>query len=306
MAIGANAASGQEYPTRPVRVITVAAGGGTDLSLRLMAPVISGPLGQQVVVDNRGGGTIAIDTVAKAPPDGYTLLYYGSPLWLTPLLRNTVTFDYERDFLPITLATTAPYFLYVHRSLPVKSVKDLIALAKARPGEINYGSAGSGTTTHLAAELFKSKAGVNITRILYKGAGPASNGLVTGEVQMMFTTGATLLEQVKAGRLNVLAITSAQPSPLAPGVPTLAASGVRDSEVTQIVGMFAPAKTPAPFINRLNQELVRVLNRPDIKEKLFNAGLEAVGSSPEQLAATIKLELASMGKVIKDAGIRDE
>jgi tripartite-type tricarboxylate transporter receptor subunit TctC len=188
----------------------------------------------------------------------------------------------------------------------VKSVKELVALAKARPGEINYGSAGSGTTTHLAAELFKSKAGVNITRILYKGAGPAANGLLAGEVQIMFTTGATALEQVKAGRLKVLAITSAQPSPLAPGVPTLAASGVRGSEVTQIVGMFAPAKTPVSIINRLNQEVIRVLNRPDIKEKLFNAGLEAVGSSPDQLAATIKLELASMGKVIKDAGIRDE
>ena len=304
--IAAGAACGQDYPTKPVRVVTVALGGGTDLSARIIAPLISASLGQQVIVDNRGGGTIAIDTVARAAPDGYTLLWYGSPLWLTPLLRNTVTFNYERDFLPITLATTAPYFFYVHPSLPVKSVKELIALAKARPGEINYGSAGSGTTTHLSAELFKSKAGVDITRILYKGGGPAANALLAGEVQMMFTTGSTGVAQVKAGKLKVLAITSAQPSALAPGVPTMAASGVQGSEITQIVGMFAPARTPAPVINRLNQEIVRVLNRPDIKEKLFSLGLEAVGSSPEQLAAAVKSEIVSMGKVIKDAGIRDE
>jgi tripartite-type tricarboxylate transporter receptor subunit TctC len=305
-AVSAGAVWAQEYPAKTVRIVTAAVGGGADLSARLMAQGISGSLGQQVLVDNRGGGTIAIDTVAKSPPDGYTLLAYGSPLWLTPLMRSSATFDYERDFLPVTLATTAPYFLYVHPSLPVKSVHELVALARARPGEINYGSAGSGSTTHLAAELFKSRAGVNITRVLYKGGGPAANALLAGEVQVMFSTASTGLAQVRAGRLRMLAITSEQPSPLAPNVPTMAAAGLRGCEIKQFTGVFAPARTPATVINRLHQEIVRALSRPDTKERLFNAGLEVVASTPEQLMAAIRSELASLGKVIRDAGIRDD
>ena len=305
MTIGAGAACGQDYPARPVRMVAPAAGGGADISARLVARGLSSSLGQQVVVDNRGGGTIAIDTVTKSLPDGYTLLAYGGPLWLTPLMRPNVSFNYDRDFLPVSLASTAPYFLFVHQALPVKTVRDLVALAKARPGELNYGSSGSGSTTHLAAELFKSKAGVNIERVLYKGGGPAASALLTGEVQLMFSTGTTL-PQVKAGRLKVLAVTNDQPSPLAPGVPTMKAAGVAGAEIRQITGIFAPAKTPATIINRLHQEIVRTLSRPEIKEVLFNAGLEPVGSTPEELAAAIKYELATLGKVIKDVGIRDE
>ena len=304
--LNAPATLGQNYPNRPVRVITVAAGGGTDVTARLIGFGIGPTLGQQVIVDNRGGGTIAIELAAKAPPDGYTLLAYGSPLWLTPLMRSGVTFDYARDFTPIVLATTAPFFLYVHPSVQATNVKELIALAKSKPGELNYGSAGTGAATHLMGELFKSKAQVNIARITYKGGGPAAAALLTGEVQVEFGTASVGLPQVKAGKVRVLAVTSATPSALAPGVPTIAAAGLPGCEGELITGIFAPAKTPAAIIERLNQEINRALSKDDLKERLFGAGLEAVGGTPEQLLAAIKAELASLGKLIVDVGIRDE
>ena len=221
-------------------------------------------------------------------------------------MRDNVAWDGIRDFAPIIFATTEPNILVVHPLLPVKSVKELIALAKARPGALNYASIATGGPSHLAAELFKSMAGVNIVRIPYKGASPAAMDLVSGQVQLSFAAAASVAAPVKSGRLRALAITILQPSALFPGVPTVAASGLPGYEAGTVTGMFAPAKTPAAIINRLNREMAQALNRPEVKEKFSGAGQEIVGGSPDQFAAAIKADATRMGKVIKDAGIRDE
>ena len=302
---GGSVAIGQDYPDRPVRIVTTAPGGGSDLAARLVAQGISAPLGQQVIVDNRAGGVIPGQIVSQAPPDGYTLLVYSGTLWIEPLLQK-VPYDPVRDFSPIALLTSAPNLVVVHPSLPIKSIKELIALAKARPGELDYGSSASGSSTHVAAELFKSMAGVKIVRVFYKSAGQAYNDLVGGHVQLMFAVVGSVAPHVKAGRLRALAVTTAQPTALVPGMPTVAASGVPDYESKSIIAMFGPAKMPSPIISRLNQETVRVLNRADVREKFFNLGVEAVGSSPDELATTMKSEMARLGKVIKEAGIQSQ
>ncbi len=305
MVLGAGLVSSQDYPNKPIRIVTADPGGASDFAARLIAPGLSDSLGEQVVVDNRGGagGAIAANIVAKAPPDGYTLLYYGSSIWILPLLHK-VAFDPLRDFSPVTAAVRSPNVLVVHPSLPIKSVKELIALGKARPGELNYGSGGSGTASHLAPELFKAMAGVNIVRIIYRGAGPALNALLSGELHVMFPAAPAAMPHVKSGRLRALAVSSAQPSALTPDLPTVAASGLPGYEAVSIYGIFAPTGTPATVINRLNQEVVRVLNRTDVKNRFFNMGVEVAATSPEEFAATISSEMARMGKVIKDAGIR--
>jgi tripartite-type tricarboxylate transporter receptor subunit TctC len=283
-------------------------GGGNEVAGRIIAQALTDGLGQQIVVENRGAasGAIAGSMLAKAPPDGYTLLYYGSTIWLLPFLRKDVPFDPLRDFAPISLATVAPFFIYVHPSLPVKTVKELIALAKARPGELNYGSAGSGAATHLSAELFNSMAGVKITRIAYKGSGLASTGLMANEVQLLFGSASLGLQAAKSGRLRVLAVASKEPSPLAPGVPTASASGLPGYEAASMSGMFAPAKTPRVLINRINGEIVRALASDEVKQRFLNAAIEAVGTSPEQFTAILKADMAKWEKVIKTLGIREE
>lgn len=303
MALGAATVSGQTFPTKPIRVATSAAGGGSDFMVRLVSAGVSSAIGQQVIVENRGEAVILADLGSKAPPDGYFLIMPGTSFWIGPLLQK-LNYDPVSDFAPITLATRSPNLLVVHPSLPVKSVKELIALAKARPEALNYSSTGTGGAPHLAAELFNSMAGVKIVRINFKGGGPAGNALLAGEVQLSFASPTAVVPFIKSGRLRALAVSSARPSPLAPGLPTLAASGLPGYEVVTMVGLFAPAKTPAPVINRLNQEFARVLNQPDVKEKLFNAGVEAVGSSPEEWGAAVKSDMTRMGKVIKDAGIK--
>jgi len=305
---GAGAAYGQNYPRKPVRLVTAEPGGGNDFSARLIVQGLGGSLGQPMIVDNRGGagGIIAADIVAKAQPDGYTLLLYANNIWIIPLLMSDAPFDVIRDFAPITWAAKSPNIVVVHPALPVKSVDDLIALARARPGELNYGSGGSGSSTHLAAELFKSMARVNIVRVPFKGNSPALNAMFAGEIQLMIVTAGTVAPHLKSGRLRALAVTSAQPSPLAPGLPTMAASGLPGYESIQIYGVFAPRKTDGAIVKRLNEEIVRVLGRTDVKEKFLASGVEPVGSTPQLLAATIKSEIARMGKVIKDAAIRAE
>jgi tripartite-type tricarboxylate transporter receptor subunit TctC len=287
-------------------MVTGGVGSGSDFVARLIAPELSASLGQPMIVDNRGSGVIPGEIVAKAPPDGYTLLLYGNAMWLAPFMQDRVAYDVTRDFSPVSLTTTTPNILVVQTTLPVNSVKELIALAKARPGELNYGSGPAGSLTHLAAELFKVMAGVNVVRINYKGVALAINDLLAGQVQLMFPTPATVMPHIKSGRLKALAVTSASPSALVPGVPTIASSGLPGYTSVAIQGVFAPAATPAPIINRLNEEIVRLVNRANMKEKLLSTGVEAVGSSPAQLAAAVKSEMASMGKVIKDAGIRGE
>ena len=305
---GAVAAAGQDYPRKPIRLVTAEPGGGNDFAARLIVQGLGGSLGQPMIVDNRGGagGIIAADIVAKAQPDGYTLLLYANNIWIIPLLRSNTPFDVIRDFAPITWAAKSPNTVVVHPALPVKSVEDLIAHARARPGELNYGSGGTGSSTHLAVELLKSMAGVNIVRVPFRGNAPALNALFAGEVHMMIATAGTVAPHLKSGRLRALAVTSAQPSPLAPGLPTMAASGLPGYESIQIYGVFAPSRAAAGIVKRLNEEIVRVLGRTDVKEKFLAAGVEPVGSTPQQLAATIKSEIVRMSKVIKDAGIREE
>jgi len=303
MLLGVDVAAGQEFPSKPIRVITSAAGGGNDITIRLIAPGLSNSLGQQVIVDNRNA-IVAIEAVAKAPPDGYTLLITGSILWFGPLLQQN-HWDPVKDFAPVSIAVSSPSILAVHPSLPVKSVKELIALAKARPGDLNYASAGVGGPPQLAAELFKSMAGLNIVSIPYKGAGPAIIALLGGEVQVMFPTAASVAEHIKTGRLRALAATSAQPSELLPGLLTVA-SAVPGYEFISTQPLFAPAGTPATVINRLNQEIVRALNQAEVKKRFAADGSEIVGSSPEQLMAMMKSELNKWGKLIKDGVIHAE
>ncbi|MBI4189030.1 MAG: tripartite tricarboxylate transporter substrate binding protein [Betaproteobacteria bacterium] len=297
----------QNYPSRPIRIVTTAAGSGSDFGARLIAQGLTASFGQQVVVDNRGGSVvIAVGIVAKALPDGYNVLVYPSPLWLLPFLQEEVPYDPVKDFAPVSLTTKAPNFLVVNPALPINSVKELITYAKARPGELNYASGPAGTTNHLSAELFKSMAGINIVRIPYKGTAPALNALFGGQVQLMFAPAGGVAGHLKSGRVRALAVTSAQPSPIAPGLPTMAAAGLPGYESVTIVGMLAPAGTPARLINLLHQEVVKVLSKSDVKEKFFNAGVETVGSTPEQFAAAIKFDMATMGKVIREAGIRGD
>ena len=303
--VNASAVSAQDYPNKPIRIFTSQSGSPSDFIARLLAQGISGPLGQSVIVDNRVG-IVATENVAKAPADGYTLLFYGPVVWLLPYLRNYVAWDPEKDFSAVTLATQAPNLLVIHPSLPVKSVRELIALAKARPGELNYGSGLTGSSNHMAAELFKSMAGVNIVRVPYSGPAAAFTAVIGGQLQLMFPDAGSASPHVKSGRIRALAISTAEPSALGPGLPTIAASGVPGYESGIISAMFAPAKTPAAIINRLNQEIVNVLNKPDVKERLFNSGVEVVGSSPEQLAAKMRSEMTRMSKVIKEAGIKAE
>jgi tripartite-type tricarboxylate transporter receptor subunit TctC len=296
----AGAASAQSYPTRHLRIITAAAGGGSDFATRLIATPLGAALGQQVIVDNRG--LIAADIAAKAPPDGYTLLLSGPTLWLLPFMRDNVASDVS-DFTAITAATETANILVVHPTLPAKSVKGLIALAKARPGELNFATSGTGNSVHIAGELFKSMAGIDIVRINYKGATNALTDLMAGRTQLMFAVPGSSVPHVKAGRLRALAVTSAKPTPLAPGLPTVAETLPGFESVSRLA-IFAPAGTPAPIVKRLNEEIVRALQRPEVKEKLLAAGIEPVGSTSEALAALIKSEVERMGKIIKAAGIR--
>ena len=306
LVVGTGTASGQAFPSKPIRIVTGEAGGGIDLVARLVAQGISAPLGQAVIVENRPV-SIATEIVAKALPDGYSLVLFGTyPNWVLPFLQKNAPYDAVRDFSPVTTVASAPSILVVNSSVPVKSVKELIALAKSKPGDLNYGSSAIGGSPQLAVELFKAMAGVNIVAIQYKGAGPAINALLGGEVQLMIASTGSVTPHVKSGRVKALAVTSAQPSELAPGLPTVAASGVPGYEMVTILSLFTPAKTPAAIINRLNQEIVRMLSVADVKKRFINDGLEVVTSSPAELTIRMKSEMARMGKVIKDAGIHTD
>ncbi|MGH8617012.1 MAG: tripartite tricarboxylate transporter substrate-binding protein [Burkholderiales bacterium] len=301
-AAGTDAALAQAYPDRLIRIITTPAGSGSDFAARLLSQgMIRSNFAPQVIVDNRGNN--AAEIVIKSPADGYTLLCWGSPVWLTRFLLEDVTWDPVRDLAPITQLSTSPNILVVHPSMPVKSVKELIALAKARPGVLNYASPGTnGGAVFLAAELFKSMANVNIVHIPYKGTGPALLGVIGGEADMMFPSAQSATPQVKSGKLRALAVTSARPSALVPGLPTVAeASGLKGYESSGVFGLWAPAGTPPAVIQRLNQEVVRLLNTPDIREKFFAAAAETVGSTPEEFAAFIKHDMAVSGKLIRNA-----
>ena len=302
MVLGAGELAAQAYPSKPIRLITAAAGGSSDIYARIIAQGITDGLGQPIVVDNRTN-LLAVEAVVKAPPDGYTLLCSSETMWIRTLL-DKVTYDVVADFLPISQFVREVNVLAVHPSLPAKSVKELIALAKAKPGALNYGSGPRTSGTHLGGALFVSLAGINVVHVPFKGTAQSVTALMGGEVQLMFPSPAQVMPHVKAGRVRALAVTSAEPSVLVPGLPTIAATGLPGYEATSMSGVFAPAKTPAAIINRVYQEMARLTARQDVKERLFNAGAEVTGSSPEQFAAAIKADIARLGKVIKDAGIK--
>ena len=306
MSAAFGAAVAQEYPSRVIRLVTSEAGGGSDLAARILTPLLSGNLGQPVVVENRGGGVIAGEVVAKAPPDGHTLLVYGNTFWLLPLMRANVSYDPVRDFLPVSLMAMTPSVLVIHPSMPVNSVSALIALAGSKPGVLNYASAAPGTTSQLGAELFKSMTGINIVRLGFKGAPSAMNALLTGEAHVMFAIVASAVANAKAGRVRALAVTSARRTALAPDFPTMGEAGLPGFEVTFTPGLFAPAGTPAPIIDRLNREIARLIERPEIRERYLSVGMEALGYSPDIFAAAIKREMAVIGKLVKSAGIRED
>jgi tripartite-type tricarboxylate transporter receptor subunit TctC len=291
------------YPSKVIRIVTPATGGGSDVLARMISPGLTAALGQQVIVDNRG--SIAPEIVAKAPADGYTLMINGSPLWLLQVLRRSTPWDAVRDFAPITLAVSSPSMLVVHPSLPAHSVKELIALAKAHPGNINYAAGTIGATPHLAGELFKVMAGVDVVRVPYKGSGPGLIGLMTGEVSFMFPGAASAWGYVKQGRLRGLAIASAAPSPLFPGLRPLADT-LPGYESISPQGIVAPANTPAAIVQRLHAEIARVLNGADVKDKLHAGGIEVVASTPEQFGAAIRADMARTAKLMKEAGIKQE
>jgi len=298
------------YPTRPVRMIMpVSAGGGTDMLGRTVAQKITEKWGHTMVVDNRdgAGGTIGTDLAAKATPDGYTIVMgYFAPIGVNVHLVK-LPYDPIRDFAPITLLATSPNLLAVHPSVPARSVKELVALARAKPGELNYGSGGSGSAMQLSAEMFNLSMGVKIGHVPYKGAAPALRDLLAGQVQMAFISVPSSLQQIEAGRIRPLAVAAAKRAPALPDTPTMdEAAGLRGFESYQWYGPLAPAKTPAWIVRRLHADFVEALHRPDVAARLAGAGFDREGNTPEAFAAFIRNEIDKWGKVIKAANIRGQ
>lgn len=300
-------AAAQTYPNKPIRVIVSApAGGVLDVTARLIAPGLSGLLGQQLVIDNRGGagGLIGAELAAKAIPDGYTLLI-STPgaLTILPHMRS-VPYDTLRDFAPVGLISSGPFLLLSHPTLPVKTLQDLLALARAQPGKLNYASSGNGVPNHLAMELLKSMTGVSITHVPYKGQAPAVTDLLAGQMNLMFNSIATMLPHVRSGRLRVLGIASSKRSPQFPDTPTIAEAGVPGFEADIWFGMLAPANTPRRIISRLNDVLVKVVRAPETRAQFEALGADPVGSSPEEFAAFIRKETEKYAKVVKLSGAK--
>jgi len=301
MVLCAAAARAQDhYPGKIVRIVTAAPGSNNDWGARLLGDEISPSLGHRVIVENRGG--LAAEVVAKAQPDGYTVLFYGPAAWTLQLFRG-VGYDPVRDLAPVTLAMSSPIVLVVHPSLPVKSVKELIALARARPGDLNYASGTIGATPFIAGELFKYMAKVKIERVPYSGTGPSVIGLLGGEVEIMFPGAGSVWHFVQQNRLRALGVASAKPSALTPGLQPVALA-VPGYEATSNIAFFVPAKTPAAIVSRLHRELVLALGKADVKERLLKGGVEAVGSSPEELGAYVKADIAKIEILMRNAGIK--
>jgi tripartite-type tricarboxylate transporter receptor subunit TctC len=308
LVLGACAAAAQ-YPLKPVRfVVPYPAGGVNDIVARILGHRMAQALGQPWIVDNRPGrgGNIGTDGAAKSPPDGYTLVHGGmGSLTLGPFLSK-VPYDTRHDFAPITLTSRAPNVIAVHPSLPVKSVKDLIALSRSRPGELNYATSGIGSTPHLTAALFTSMAKVNMVHIPYKGGPPATADVVAGEVPIGFAPIPSFLPHITSGRLRGLAVTGLQRSPSLPSLPTVSEAGLPAFEMNPWFGVLAPAGTPRDVVMTLNAELVRILRAPDIAAQFSAQGVEPVHSTPQEFAALIEADLKKWGKVIAEAGIRGE
>ena len=302
-------AAEQAFPTKPVRLlVTYAPGGASDIVSRLIASKLTESLRQQVVVENRPGasGIIASELLARSPADGYTIIHVNIAHGANPYLNAKLPYDTTKDFSPVALLALLPMILVTHPSLPVKSAADLVTLIKAKPGQLNYASAGSGSANHLAMELFMHATGLNVTHIAYKGGAPAVTDLLGGQIPMMFITIPPALPHVKAGKLRVLAVSSAKRSPTLPEVPTVAESGVPGFDFNEWQAILAPPGTPRDVIARLNDEVNKALAQPDVKERMSGLGAEIAGSTPEQLTAHIAAELARWGAVIKKSGIGAE
>ena len=308
-AIAALPAAAQTYPNRPIRLVVPSSpGGGTDITGRIVANKLSEQLGQQVVVDNRAGaGTIiGIEIAAKAPPDGYTLLMGLSTLAINPSMYAKLPYDALRDLAPISLAVLSPNILTVHPSVPAKTVKEFIALAKAKPGTITFGSAGQATSPHLSGELLKVLAKIDIVHVPFKGSGQSVISSISGEIAANFPSVPTAIPYIKAGKLRGLGVTRAKRTAALPDVPSIAEAGVPGYEATQWFGMLAPAGTPRPIIDRLNHEMVKLLKSPEVRDRLIADGTDPAPTTPEEFGAYIKSETEKWTKVIKAAGIKPQ
>ena len=300
-------AGAQSYPARPIRMIVPqSAGGSTDLVARPLAQRLSEVLGQSVIVDNRvgAGSTIGTDLAAKAAPDGYTLLAVAASFTMSPSLYKKLPFDPVRDFEPISQLTSLPNILVVRPSLPATTLKEFIAYAKARPGQLNFGSSGVGTGTHMSMELLMNLTGIRMTHVPYKGGAPSVTALLGNEVNVVFATISTALPHVRSGRLRALAVSTAKRSAAVPQVPTIAESGVPGFDYSSWIGLLAPARTPAAIIKRLNAEAVRIMHGPEMKAVMAGEGSEAAATTPSEFAATIKREVARWKGVAQAAGIK--
>ena len=297
----------QDYPAKPIRfIIPLAPGGGGDILARSIAQKLNEKWGQPVIVDNRpgGGGVIGTEVVAKAPADGYTILMIATNHTVNPSLIPKLPYDAIADFAPVTQLTASPNILVLHPSLPAASLKELIALARQRPGQLNYSSAGNGTAGHLAAELMKMMAKIDVVHVPYKAAPQALSDLVSGQIQLQFSNLMTALPHVKNGRLRGIAVTTIQRSPAIPELPTMDQAGLRGYRVDQTYGVVAPGRTPAPIIARLNGEIVNILKSPDIGQRMSAEGAMLVGNTPQEYLEYLKAELQKWTRVVKEVGIR--
>jgi len=302
-------AAAEAYPSKPVRmIVAVPPGGPADILARLVGPKLTETLGQTVVIDNRPGanGNIAYEMAARAVPDGYTFVLAAAGVVINPSLYREVRYDPLRNFAAITHGISVPNILIVHPSVPANSVSELVALAKSRPGKLAFASAGNGTTGHLALELFKQRAGIDVVHVPYKGGGPALAEVIAGQVQALFSLALAATQQVKAGKVRALAISSGKRSAVAPGLPTVAELGFPGYEVVGWFGWLAPAKTPREIVSRLNAEIVKALNLPEVRERLLSQSSEPVGNSPREFGAFVKSESEKWAAVIKRGGIRME
>ena len=307
--VAAALAQAQIYPAKPVRMIVpFAAGGGTDIVARTMAPKLSEVFGQSFVVENRAGANanIGMDLAAKSPADGYTLSFTSSSLAINPSLYKKLTYDPVKDFAPITLATLIPFILVTHPSVPVNTLRQLVTFAAAQPRQLSYASSGAGNATHLSMALFERMAKLELVHVPYKGTGQGIIDLMGGHVQLMFGSSPSTMPQVRAGKLRLLAISSAKRSAVLPNTPTVAESGVAGYELTSWYGALAPAGTPAAIVNRLNSEMVKVLHHPEVKSRLTDEGAEPVGNSPQQFAAFILSERSKYAEVVSAARVPSE
>lgn len=310
LAISATSAGAQTYPAKPVRIIVAyPAGGANDIVARLVGQKMNELLNANVVIDNRGGagGTIGADVAAKAPPDGYTLFMAAGAHTLAPSLYAKLPYDIARDFAPISLAGKSAYLLVVHPTVPARTVRELIALARAKPAALNYASSGVGAPPHLSGEMFNSMAGVKLSHVAYKGDAPAIVDLLGGHVDLAFISISAVSPYVKSGKLRALAVTSAQRTPVMPDIPTIAeAGGLKDYDISTWWGLLAPAGTPNEVITRLASTMARIAAMPDVKSRFGEMGIEAVADTPEHFGTFIRSEIQKFAKLAKLAGVKPE